>query len=519
MVIANRATEIAGVRFRRGTGVMFRHSTRLRKTDGLSVPFRTGIFVLALVVLGIPAALAQSPGTFAATGRMLTPRFGHTVTLLPDGRVLIAGGNISCTLGAPCIPAITAELYDPASGTCRAAGTMNTIHPVGGILLPDGKVLFADGYPGGARARIESYDPSSGEFKIVGASASFAVVSSMALLNDGTVFLTGNNSSVSGGEIYDPVAAASIPVTAWPASARYAAVLAVLPDNRLLLDSPAVLDLVTGVATNLGSWPFNDTPPVSLLVDGTALVTGGSTDFGNVNWAELFDPSGGLFRSAGNMSFIRDGHTSTLLPDGSVLIAGGATSYNATTRAYSVTDTAEIYDAATGTFVLTGSMTAPHLFHAAVVLQNGQVLVTGGQATSPPEGPVRYFEGTATAELYTPDTPVAAPVLFSDSGDGRGQGLIWHSDSGEIASAVSPAVAGESLSMNATSLAPDGVIPPRVSIGGRFGEILYLGEAPGHPGYYQVDFRVPNGLTPGPAVPVHLTYLGRPSNEVTIAVR
>ena len=64
--------------------------------------------------------------------------------------------------------------------------------------------------------------------------------------------------------------------------------------------------------------------------------------------------------------------------------------------------------------------------------------------------------------------------------------------------------------MYTTSLASGGVIPPQVSIGGRLAQVLYFG-ASGYPGYNQVNFRVPGGVVPAPAVSVRLTYLGRSS--------
>jgi len=476
-------------------------------------------YLIVISLWCIAVSDAQIPGTFTGTGSMITPRFRHTATVLPDGKVLIAGGNVSCALGyVPCTHATIAELYDPTSGSFNSAGAMNTIQPVGGILLPNGRVFFADGYPTGGQARIELYDPSSREFKIAGATASLPIVWSAAVLNDGRVFMTGNGTG-SGAEIYDPVTGTSVSVTTWPANIGYAAVLAVLPDNRVLLDTPAIFDPGTGTLTKQGPWSFNDTPPASLLVDGKVLVTGGNTDGGNVNWADLFDAADGTFAGTGNMSFVRDAHTSTLLPAGEVLVAGGATSYNPMARADNVTDSAEIYDPATGTFSLTGSMATPRLFHSAVVLRNGQVLVTGGQVNSPPNGPVRYFEGTSAAELYTPAALIPAPVLFSESGDGRGQGLIWHASTGEITSPAKPAAAGEVLSMYTTSLLNGGLVRPQVAVGGRMAEVVYSGDAPGYPGYYQVNFRLPDGVSPGSAVPVRLTYFGRPSNEITIAVQ
>ena len=72
--------------------------------------------------------------------------------------------------------------------------------------------------------------------------------------------------------------------------------------------------------------------------------------------------------------------------------------------------------------------------------------------------------------------------------------------------------------MYTTNLIEGGLIPPRVFLGGRSAPILYFGDAPGYPGYFQINFQVPNGVTAANAVPVRLGYLGRLSNAVTIAI-
>ncbi len=97
-------------------------------------------------------------GTWAATGSMTTARIGHTATLLPNGQVLVAGGAGTCVLGS-CPIYSSAELYHPATGTWTTAGSMN--FPRSGQpawLLPNGQVLVRR-RPGSSHMRRRAVQP------------------------------------------------------------------------------------------------------------------------------------------------------------------------------------------------------------------------------------------------------------------------------------------------------------------------------------------------------------------------
>src|SRR5262249_32551659 len=175
---------------------------------------------------------------------------------------------------------------------------------------------------------------------------------------------------------------------------------------------------------------------------------------------------------------------------------------------------AELYNAAKGTFSATGNMSVARFVSGATLLSNGQVLITGGATGTAPS-----YSNLSSAEIYTPSVLVPAPSLFFVSGDGKGQGAILHADTRRVASSDNPAVAGEALEIYLTGLTDGSVIPPQVEIGGRMAEVLYFGNAPGMTGVNQVNVRVPGGVAAGPAVPVRLSYIGRTSNAVTIAVK
>jgi N-acetylneuraminic acid mutarotase len=84
---------------------LFRHQTTLR------------VSLAALLVVA-------AAGRATATGSMATARAGHTATLLANGTVLVVGGFDSVD---PVIsPLASAEIYNPATGTFRATGSMAT---------------------------------------------------------------------------------------------------------------------------------------------------------------------------------------------------------------------------------------------------------------------------------------------------------------------------------------------------------------------------------------------------------
>jgi WD40 repeat protein len=105
--------------------------------------------------------------------------------------------------------------------------------------------------------------------------------------------------------------------------------------------------------------------------------------------AELFNSRSGQFTATGSMATGRTGHGAILLGNGNVLVTGG--DGEATDLAI---NSAELYDVASGAFTVTGSMTNARVNHTMTLLNNGKVLVTGGQDSN--------FINLASAELYDP---------------------------------------------------------------------------------------------------------------------
>ncbi len=289
-----------------------------------------------------------APGSIKFTGNMEVDRSWHRSTLLPDGKVFVTGG-----LDSYGDALASAEIYDPATGKFTDAGIMNSKRAGhSATLLPDGRVLIA----GGSYSKndwetlssAEIYDPATGSFTKTASLNTARMGHEATLLSDGRVLITGGTSANR--------------------------------DTRLVA-SAEIYDSTTGAFTETGSMSEARVDhTATLLANGKVLVAGGyavqNSSGGLTSSAELYDPAANSFSPVARMNFHRYKHSAVLLNDGKVLMAGGIASYPDKPR-YT---TAELFDPATNSFVKTGDMILDRfkVKNAAVLLQNGKVLIAGG---------------------------------------------------------------------------------------------------------------------------------------------
>jgi hypothetical protein len=283
-------------------------------------------------------------------------------------------------------------------------------------LLSDGKVLVTGSYYNGAYTYLSTatiYDPTTRTFSSTGSMHANRGEHTATLLANGNVLVTGGTDyygTHGSAEIYDPkqgtfsvIGNMTIP------RVYHRAVL--LDDGRVLIvggyssgttNTAELFDPGTGTFTATGSMAERRQAfDLTTLADGRVLVVGGNSrlgvmgDFTNTATAEIYDPATKTFKLTGSMSRARSYATVTRLPDGKVLVAGG---HDGTGTA-----TAELFDPALGTFSMTGSMTEMRTWtQRATLLSTGKVLVTGGTN--------RDFVYLASAEIYDPATGQFSPA-------------------------------------------------------------------------------------------------------------
>jgi hypothetical protein len=347
---------------------------------------------LEYVSIGIdPTNAPTATGNLKPVGNMIDSRFGHTATLLADGRVLITGGHEKNQNMLA-----SAEIYDPATQQFTATDSMSTKR-VGhtATLLPNGKVLIAGGsdqeFFVGALASAELYDPATGKFIATGSMNSKRLAHRATLLKNGRVLISGGQgedwANLNSSEIYDPDKGTFTPAATMKARrADHTATL--LSDGRVLLTGGSgaryhpvnvsataeIYDPAKNNFTSVGNMSVvRFKHSAELMADGRVIVIGGSNAQmwgGQYASAEFFDPATGSFTSAGQLNTarykIRD--AVVLLREGKVLVAGGGR--------------VEIFDPATGLFgAVKGGMGTTRYYATATLLANGEVLILGGYSS------------------------------------------------------------------------------------------------------------------------------------------
>lgn len=353
-------------------------SLSMKKRTGIltTLPNQTALYVGGADASGIALTTCElyDPATAVWTiaAPMVTARERHTCTLLPDGRLVVIGGNTSPNYDYS-IPTGSIEIYDYTTNQWSNGGTLAIArqnHTA--TLLTDGTILITGGYIGSDRTgSVEIYDPSTQTCRSAAPLLLARHDHSATLLQDGRVLVTGGRSGGAGSdyfsesEIYDP--STNIwQVTGNMNQARIKGSLVTFSDGTVLTSggrntpnsSAPGSEILTGTYS---SW--TSTSPMfqpvtwqmsTLLPSDRFLVTGGITD---ANWSnsftgtmtptcEWYDKPNQRWYYAPQLNQKRSYHgacwihqtVNEALPTDLVLVAAGITGD------YQFTETAEILD-------------------------------------------------------------------------------------------------------------------------------------------------------------------------------
>jgi len=353
----------------------------LRSTSGLAA-------ATATVTFRTRSAPPPAAATLPLPGG---PRAAAASVRLADGRVLTCGGDMGPTLA-------TADVYDPETGAFAPAAPMR--RPRWGhsaTLLPDGRVLVAGGFDaaGGPHDTIEVYAPARDAWRELPATLARTRVFHRAfVLRSGRVAIVGGEDTFAHGggtpvttvELIDPrdettsvVAGLNVGPGDWTQ----------LPDGRLLHlgAQPTVYDLdaspVTSAPTANAPAAFRLAAAIETLPDGRLFLAGGLSGFGSGTTTihaevDLFDPATLQFRPGPDLRQPRFGARAARLIDGRVAVVGGGTP--APQGPPGAADQVEVYDPFAGVFD-PAYADDPREAVSAVALDRGGLLVTGSRSS------------------------------------------------------------------------------------------------------------------------------------------
>jgi len=338
-------------------------------SQGPALPFETSYFIAALLPSGFvwvgaggkrdinkdPAFYHRqsllvdfTSGSFSSTKSTSTGHTAPSATLIPNGQVVLLGGQSNCEENAP---NSGIELYDylNENWTSMPASTTSSYGQTA-TLIQNGLILIVGGrFNNEPTSNSWIYDASTNQLYSGPHLKTARCNHTATLMMDGSLLIVGGETKVgttSNVEIFDSE------TQTWAEA------------------SPLPLPLEGHTAT--------------LLPDGNVLIAGGSNGTEVSKECFLYNPTCDVWQTTGNLQLPRSHHTATLLQNGEVLISGGALGNG----------TCEIYTPSSSSWIATGAVGIPRMNHSATLLSNGNVVVIGGTAAN--------GTSSSVAETYNP---------------------------------------------------------------------------------------------------------------------
>lgn len=308
-----------------------------------------------LFILMLISFVSIQAQTVTGTGSMSIERTEHQSEVLPNGNVLVFGGE---SLSEPGLN--TCEIYDPSAYSWSPATPMSFARiGFASAVLPNGNILAIGGIgdPTGANSypkTCEIYDAATNTWSVTDSMSHGRWKHRAIALQNGNILVVGGNISTTVTEIYN------VTTNEWEIAA----------------------------STNQNSRNY---PSLTLLNDGKVLLTGGGgSGIVGDKTAEIYDPIADTWTDVPNlMNENRYKHHTILLDNGKVLISGGLD--------FSAQDSAELFDPETNTFVLTPPLIGLRANSRSIKLENGHILLFGpGSLFSPGD--------TKLIEVYNPSS-------------------------------------------------------------------------------------------------------------------
>ena len=350
------------------------------------------------------------------------------LALLGTGEVLVVGSDYGTSWGSACGASTdgsdSVEIGDPKAGVWKKTTSLPDLRDRPTVVgLPDGRALMTGGASGeslgwSAYSSTYVFDPTTRQWSRSGLLNTARAAAAAAVLLDGRVLVAGGLFTdrtsadpallLDTSELWDPGSGAWT-LTGRLDDARVGASAVTLADGRVLIvggvanlqsapieqASAEIYDPTTGMWGSAGTLATARRGFVLVaLRDGGAIVAGGFGELaasGYLSTVERFDPVSNTWSAADDLPFPVAGATGIGLADGRVLLAGGSVrppeSIDGNTGAYvsGLTADAELFDPETGTWTAATPMAGPRAGASGVLLADGSAVVAGGSASEGPE--------------------------------------------------------------------------------------------------------------------------------------